>query len=73
MNVLKSFAFVVGKYTTFVVITYMAIDTWVVNKAKTVVDPVKSEMYRVREVDKSHFDSRLDRMEHKIDKLLERK
>ena len=36
-------------------------------------DDLRKEMYQVREVDKSHFDSRLDRMESKIDKLLERK
>lgn len=74
MKLLIQFAWpvikVVGGYTLLVVSAYMAIDTWAVNKAQTVVGPVRKEMMAIRGVDFQHFNSRFDRTEEKLDMIL---
>lgn len=73
MNLIKSLAWVVAKYTSFVVMGYIAIDAWVMGKARTEASRIEEKVMAVRASDMLHIDKRLDRIDSKLDKLLEKR
>lgn len=62
---------VVGGYSMLLITGYIAIDTWVVTKAETVVNPVRKEMMAVRDADFQHINGRFDRTDAKLDRIME--
>jgi hypothetical protein len=50
---------------------YMAVDTWIIQRAQTVVQPLELKIMAIRSADIGHLDKRFDRVEKKLDKLLE--
>lgn len=50
---------------------YITIDSWVVTKAETVVNPVRKEMMAVRDADFQHINGRFDRTDAKLDRIME--
>ena len=73
MNLIKSLAWVVAKYTSFVVMGYIAIDAWVMGKARTEAYQIEEKVMAVRASDMLHIDKRLDRIDAKLDVLIKDK
>jgi hypothetical protein len=62
----KTILSLVFKYTVFIIATYIAVDAWVISRANTVVDPVKSELSAVHKEGMDHINKRFDRIEYLI-------
>jgi len=62
---------VIGGYSLLLLSGYIAIEKWSINTAHTVVEPVRKEMMAVRNADFQHINSRFNRTDAKLDKLLE--
>jgi hypothetical protein len=73
MTLLKTLCWLVLKYTSVIVLAYIAVDSWVMTKAKTQAHLIEDKMIAVRNADMQHIDGRFDRIETKIDRLLENK
>lgn len=69
LKVIVKFIF---KYTAFIIATYVAVDAWVISRANTVVEPVKSEMMAVHKEGMDHINRRFDRIEYLIIKGVEK-
>ena len=50
---------------------YMAVDTWIIQRAQTVVVPLEQRIMAVRSADLHYLSERFDRVEKKLDKILE--
>lgn len=73
MNLIKAACWLILKYTSVIVLAYIAVDSWVMTKAKTQAHLIEDKMIAVRNADMQHLNGRFDRIETKIDKLLEHK
>lgn len=73
MNFIKAISWIILKYTSVIVLAYIAVDSWVMTKAKTQAHLIEDKMVAVRSADMQHLNGRFDRIETKIDKLLESK
>lgn len=52
---------------------YIVVDQWVMGKAKTQALQIEEKVMAVRESDLRHLDKRFDRIDSKLDKILEKK
>lgn len=62
----------VAKYTSFIIMGYIVVDQWVMGKAKTQALQIEEKVMAVRSADMLHLDKRLDRIDHKLEKILEK-
>lgn len=48
---------------------YMAVDAWIVQRAETVINPVKKEFLAWRSADMQHLDNNFTRMDKRLDRI----
>ena len=73
MNFIKSIAWMLAKYTSFIIMAYIVVDQWVMGKAKTQALQIEEKVMAVRSADMLHLDKRLDKIDNKLERILEKK